>query len=99
MEYQYRWLGAPVAVAVHDGTIVRLEVAGIPDEDAIMSQVKIKQVGPDQAPLVLELVGKLLTELGEEGEDTGPLDVDKLTASCWRRSRRWDTSAAGVVST
>jgi hypothetical protein len=34
-----------------------------------MMSVKIVQAGPDEAPLVIELVDRLLQELGEEGDE------------------------------
>ncbi len=49
--------------------------------------VRIEKVGPDSAPLVVELVGKLLDELGEEGDETGVLNATELEAS-WRANEQ-----------
>ena len=44
---------------------------------------RIERVGPDGAPEVLDLVERLLAELGEEGEETGAVDAARL-ARAWR---------------
>ena len=51
-----------------------------------MDNLKIVMVGSEAASEVLELVAALLHELGEEGDETGALDVAELTAA-WRNDR------------
>lgn len=51
-----------------------------------MENLKIVMVGPEAASDVLELVAALLGELGNEGEETGPMDVAELTAA-WKTDR------------
>ena len=51
-----------------------------------MDKLKIVMVGPEAASEVLELVAALLRELGEEGEETGAMDVAQLTEA-WRTDR------------
>ncbi len=41
---------------------------------------RIAEVGPDSGPLVLELVNALLTELGEEADESGVLMVAEMMA-------------------
>jgi GNAT superfamily N-acetyltransferase len=48
-----------------------------------VNHVKIVQAGPDAARLVVDLVVKLLRELGEEGDEAGSLSVAELAAG-WR---------------
>jgi GNAT superfamily N-acetyltransferase len=48
-----------------------------------LDNLKIVMVGPEAASEVLELVAALLRELGEEGDETGAMDVADLTAA-WR---------------
>jgi len=42
---------------------------------------RITEVGPDSGPLVLELVNALLTELGEEGDESGVLMAAEMMAA------------------
>ena len=43
------------------------------------SSILLRQAKPEDFPTVLALVGALLTELGEEGDETGELAVEHLT--------------------
>lgn len=67
---------------------------------------RVEQVGPDTAPVVLDLVQRLLVELGEEGDETGELDRAGLLDR-WRKDPRrhlafaaWaeDGTGVGVVT-
>jgi GNAT superfamily N-acetyltransferase len=51
--------------------------------------LRIHTAGPEEAERVCRLVDRLLTELGEEGEETGALDVPPLRAG-------WSALAPGV---
>ncbi len=44
-----------------------------------MSAFEIRRAGADDLPVVFRLVGALLKELGEEGEEAGALDVGALS--------------------
>ena len=46
--------------------------------------LRIDTAGPDEAAVVCSLVDRLLSELGEEGEECGALDVARLRAG-WSR--------------
>jgi hypothetical protein len=50
-----------------------------------VSKFQILKVGPEEAPQVMDLVSRLLRELGEEGDETGDLDVPEMTAA-WKAS-------------
>jgi len=71
-----------------------------------LDNLKIVMVGPEAASDVLEMVAALLGELGEEGEDTGAMDVAELTAA-WRTDKAHhvaflgydeDTNLVGVAT-
>ena len=51
--------------------------------------VRLSIAGPDETDIVCRLVDRLLGELGEEGEETGALDVADLRA-------RWSALAPGA---
>ena len=75
-------------------TIARRTKAGVPGRAAVPGGVRVRAAHPggirvraarsSERALVLELVQRLLVELGEEGEETGLLPVRRLIAS-WRR--------------
>jgi GNAT superfamily N-acetyltransferase len=54
-----------------------------------LRDVRIDTAGPDEAAIVCRLVDRLLAELGEEGEETGALDVKHLRAG-------WSALAPGA---
>ena len=53
-----------------------------------MSAFEIRRAGADDLPVVFRLVGALLKELGEEGEEAGALDVDALSDLQWQLGDR-----------
>jgi len=68
--------------------------------------IAVTQAGVEQAPVVFGLVEQLLRELGEEGDEAGPIDVAAL-AEAWRArhdqhfaflARVGDSSEIGVVT-
>ena len=71
-----------------------------------MERFRVEQVGPDRVPVVFDLVQALLVELGEEGDETGPLDRRELLQRWGEDPGRhlaliaWteDGTAAGVVT-
>lgn len=68
--------------------------------------ISVVPAGVERAPIVFALVEQLLRELGEEGDEAGPLDRDALAAA-WRArhdqhfaflAQVGDSDAVGVVT-
>jgi hypothetical protein len=43
-------------------------------------KIEVMKAGPEEASEVMYLVSLLLRELGEEGDETGDLDIQEMTA-------------------
>ena len=74
--------------------------------DSQVPTIAVVQAGVEQAAVVFRLVGRLLRELGEEGDEAGPLDEAAL-AEAWRARHDQqfaflalaeDSSEVGVVT-
>jgi GNAT superfamily N-acetyltransferase len=97
---------APPAAASRGAAQAAASERGAPRTAAAPAGMRIDRLSIDEAPAVLAAVDALLKELGEEGDEAGVTDVDRVLAG-WRAAgdrfqafmaRTADGGAAGLLT-